>query len=358
MSGHEARAAVAERGLVAVASSHLTETVAVHLSFEDLALFKALLKKFFSSEAWRPTDADSLSRLVSASLDAGWWEHALDDDLLLRHGILEGRYEIFVEGDATSAAPSLFDRVFAGPVRPEATPHPRKVMFRIGGTPAPGRWYRRGDDVDDRRVSALMGEADVTDVMVAGDFVTVGLERGASWEQRMDRILALVTDLFWDPAAGESHQPARTRDELVGEGLRARSPAELHLLDPDDPQQRQTLVAALRDPTAETRRLALATLAQSRDDEFAAETLSAAYEDEHRIVRRMAIDGAADLGTEAVRALLERGLSDDDPWVRWKSIRGLRELGLGPSHDAVAALSADADFQVRFEAAAAQRDPE
>ncbi len=355
MTAHDGRGAVATRGLTADAVAHLTTEVAMQLPFEDLALFKALLKKFFSSEPWRPTDADSLSRLVSASLDAGWWEHQLDDDLILRHGIMDGRYEIFVTG-ADSPASGLFDRVFSGPVVPEATPHPSKIRFTIGGTAAPGVWFRRGDDIDDSRVAELMGDEDITDVMVAGDFVTVGLSRSASWEDRLDEVLDRVTTLFYDPTVPPSTASSLTRDELVGEGLRIRSLEDLHLLDPDDEGHRAHLTAALRDPSAETRRLALATLAQSSDEGFAAATLADAYVDTHRIVRRMAIDGAADLGTERVRELLEQGLADDDAWVRWKAIRGLRELGVAPSMSAVRPLVNDDDFQVRFEAAAAARD--
>ncbi len=41
-------------------------------------------------------------------------------------------------GGAGTVAPSIFDRVFDGPVVPEATPHPRKVKFTTGGTAAPG----------------------------------------------------------------------------------------------------------------------------------------------------------------------------------------------------------------------------
>jgi hypothetical protein len=357
MTEPDGRGAVAARGLTADAVAHLTAEVAMHLPFEDLALFKALLKKFFSSETWRPTDADALSRLVSASLDSGWWEHPLDDDLMLRHGFIDGRYEIFVTG-ADSPTNGLFDRVFSGPVIPEATPHPSKIRFTIGGTAAPGVWFRRGDDIDDSRVAELMAEEDITDVMVAGDFVTVGLSRSASWEDRLDEVLDRVTALFYDPAAPAATGSSRTRDELVGEGLRTRSPEELHLLDPDDESHRARLTAALRDPSAETRRLALATLAQSSDEGFAAATLTDAYTDTHRIVRRMAIDGAADLGTESVRALLEQGLGDDDAWVRWKAIRGLRELGVAPSLSAVRHLVDDDDFQVRFEAAAATREAE
>ena len=350
----DARMTVAERGLTARASGHLTETVAVQLEFEQLGPFKTLLKRFFSTEPWTAADATALSDIVTPALAEGRWDHRLDDDLTLRHGVADGSYFITVDGPPPRTNP-LFARVFSGPVTPEATPHPHKVKFDIGGTAAPGVWYRREDEVDDDRVAAMLEADDITDVMVAGDFVTVGLARSASWEDRLDAILDRVTELFYDPNAPAAVEPERTRDELVGEGLRTATPAELHLLDPDDPGQRQRLQAALTDASAEVRRVALATLAQSADSAFVADLLTAAYADEHRIVRRMAIDGAADIGAEELRELLERALGDDDAWTRWKAVRGLREMGLGSSRDAVAALGDDEDFQVQFEVAAALR---
>jgi HEAT repeat protein len=56
-----------------------------------------------------------------------------------------------------------------------------------------------------------------------------------------------------------------------------------------------------------------------------------------------------------LRPLLERALDDTDPWVRWKALRGLVELGVGPSRDAIEACAADPDFRVRLEVAAALR---
>jgi hypothetical protein len=41
--------------------------------------------------------------------------------------------------------------------------------------------------------------------------------------------------------------------------------------------------------------------------------------------------------------------------VRWKALRGLTQLGAGPSRAAIAALADDPDFRVRLEVAAAQR---
>jgi HEAT repeat protein len=63
----------------------------------------------------------------------------------------------------------------------------------------------------------------------------------------------------------------------------------------------------------------------------------------------------ADTGREGLRPVLETALADADPWVRWKALRGLVELGVAPSREAVAACSVDPDFRVRLEATAALR---
>jgi HEAT repeat protein len=62
-----------------------------------------------------------------------------------------------------------------------------------------------------------------------------------------------------------------------------------------------------------------------------------------------------DAGREELRPLLEGALGDADAWVRWKALRGLAELGAGPSRDVIGAKAADPDFRVRLEAAAALR---
>lgn len=351
----EARVAVAERGLVAAASNHLTETVASRLAFEELGPFKTLLKRYFSAQPWSDDDAAELSALVAPHLADEWWEHDLGEGLTMTHGIEGDRYVLRVDGEVSADEPTLWDRVFSGPVVPEPTPHPHKVRFAIGGSPAPGRWYRRSDEVDDERVAALLEDEAVTDVMVAGDFVTVGLRRDQPWEERLDDMIDRVQGLFWEPGRPTAVEPERTRDDLVGEGLRTSSPEELHLLDPDDPAARERLREALHHGDAEVRRVAVATLAQSGDEVFVASMLGEAYTDRHRIVRRMAIDAAADLGTESVRSLFEQALGDADAWVRWKAVRGLREIGVEKSEAAVRAMVTDDDFQVRFEAAAALR---
>ncbi len=350
----DARRRVAAEGLVAAASDHLTTEVAMRLEFHELVAFKNLLKRFFSAQPWHDEDAARLSGLVAPLLEPGsWWEHDLGAGITLAHGLRDGRYVLWVAGAGDPAAPSLFDRVFSGPVVPEATPHPRKVKFNLGGSAAPGVWYRRGDEIGDERVSELLADDDVTDVMVAGDFVTVGLERGVSWEDRLDDVLAKVTALFYQPDAAASHEPARTRDELVAEGkatpTRPRAEA-LHLLDPDVPDHRRRLESAAADPDPRIRRVALVTIAQSSDAELAGRQLRAGYEDEARIVRRAVIDAAADRANPALRDLFRAALADADAWTRWKAVRALGELGAEPG-DGIAALADDPDFQVRMEVA-------
>ncbi|HSM01995.1 MAG TPA: HEAT repeat domain-containing protein [Acidimicrobiia bacterium] len=351
------RAAVASEGLVAVASEHLTGEVAVHLPFEALGPFKTALKQFFSSRDWTAGDARALSDLVTPHLDHGWWEHDLGKGLTLRHGIADDGYRIEVMGRADSP-PSIFDRAFAGPVLPEQTPHPRKVMFHVGGDPAPGVWHRRGEETDDERVETLMEDPDITDVMIAGDFVTIGLRRQASWEERLDDMLARVTELFWSGAP--SSQPARTRDELLDEAGRLRPRAtraeHLHLMDPDDDEQRSVLVEALGSDDARRRRAAVVTLALSGDPSVAKAAIVTGYSDSARIVRRAAVDAAADLEDDEYRSLFEQAMFDEDAWTRWRSVRAIGDIGPGASRDSLVLAAADEDFRVRFEAASALKE--
>jgi len=346
------RAAIAARNLVATASGYLTADVAMRLPFEALGPFKQLLLRFFSTEPWTDAHAAELSGLVAPHIAAGWWEHDLGGGVTLAHGIHGGEYRLHVTG-GSAPAPSIFDRIFEGPVVPEATPHPRKVKFTTGGSPAPGRWYRRGDDAppDDPRVKRLFGEPDVTDVMVAGDFVTVGIGPRSPWEQRLEPLLALVTELFADPEATAA-APARTREELMAEAGRLGSgprPEELHLLDPDDPEHRSRLQAALGDRSARVRRVAVAVLAESEDAAVREEAVRRGRADGSLLVRRTALDAAADVEDEAFRPVFEEALGDDDPWSRWKAVRALGDLGAEPSRAALEAVHDDPEFRVRFE---------
>ncbi len=351
------RSVVAGHDLTATASGYLTADVAMGLPFEALVPFKTALKTFFSTEPWSVSDADALSELVVPHLAEGWWEHDLGGGITLAYGIRDGRFALWVSG-ASAPAVSIFDRVFEGPVVPEATPHPRKVKFGTGGTPAPGVWYRRSDGTpDDPRVERLFAEPYVTDVMVAGDFVTVGIGAKEPWEQRLEPLLALVTELFAEADADQA-APVRTRNELLAEARERheRRPEELHLLDPDDREDRERLADASHDEDVRVRRVAVAVLLESNDAEVRRDAAERGAADPSRVVRRTAIDAAADTGEEHFRALFESALGDRDPWIRWKAVRSLGELGADPSTDAVAALSDDPDFQVRFEVAKVLRD--
>ena len=353
------RRTMAARELVATASAYLTTDVALDLPFESLVPFKALLRRFFSPDSWSQADADELSKVVTPHLPAGWWEHDLGAGMALAYGIRNGRFELWV-GGATSDAPSIFDRVFDGPVVPGATPHPRKVKFTTGGVPAPGVWYRRNDPgkAVDTRVERLFAEPDVTDVMVAGDFVTIGLKARASWEKRLEPVLALVTELFSDPDAAHNRS-ARTREELMQEAGRAVAPGrpeELHLLDPEATEDRTRLFDALDSEDPRVRRIAVAVLLEAREDDVRSRVVARGMADPSRLVRRTAVDAAADTDDERFRSLFEASLTDDDSWIRWKAVRSLGDLGLGESRPEVALLTEDPDFQVRFEVAKVLRN--
>jgi HEAT repeat protein len=342
-----ARAAVAARGLVADASAHLTEAIATRLPFESLGPYKTVLKRFFSHRDWTAEDDAELAAIVGPAGDAGPWGVRLDEDLVLTHGPSPEGYRMSVTG---AAAPrSIFDRVFAGPVVPEPTPHPRKVKFTFGGTPAVGAWHRRGEPIDDERAARLLSEPDVTDVMVAGTFVTVGLDAGSSWEERLDDVLVLVTELF--PAV-QAAPAVLTREELMREGGKAAARgAELHLLDPDDPAGRSALVEALDGGSVLERRVAVAILSESADEQTSTAAIERGTRDSSLAVRRTAIDAAADLEDERMRAVFEEALSSADPWTRWRAVRAIGDIGAGGSSNLVAALAGDPDFQVRFEVA-------
>jgi hypothetical protein len=327
----------------------LTADLYRNVEFGRLATVKELLIRFFSKAAWSDDDEVELGRLLPDP-NGGWWEHDLGNGLRLAHGFRHGRYRLWVSGGGVRRG-SIFDRVFSGPVLPEATPNPRHVRFVIGGTPGPSTWYRAHDEADHPAVVQLLADPDITDVLVAGDFVTVGLRRPSLWEERLDDILQSVTELFWVPGRKQVELDTPTRDELVA----GRTGSELHLLDPDDPPSRQLLLEARNSPNHQTRRMAIATLAQSTDEDFAVQCLLEGFRDRSRPVRRTVIDVGVDLESPQLRRLFEGALDDADPWIRWKAIKGLEAIGLGPSREAVARLGEDDDFQVRFQVAAALR---
>ena len=347
------RAAIGDRGLVPSAAAHLTAEIASRLPFESLGAFKTLLKTFFSHEPWTADHRRALDDLVAPVVIDRWWEHDLGGGLGLTHGIRDGRYVLYASG-AADAAESIFDRAFTGPVIPEATPHPRKVKFTFGGRSRAGIWVRRGDPerLDDDGVERLFAESDVTDVMVAGDFITIGLAGKSSWAERLEPILDLVTDLF-EPGDEPGPHGGRTRDEMMQEASKtggAPPDADLHLLDPQEPDQRRHLQGALEGDDARSRRIAVALLAEAEDLSVAADAVAAGYADPSRLVRRTAVDAAAEAGRRSMRPFLEGATRDGDPWIRWRAAKALGALGAAPSREVLEQLTRDPEFRVRFEA--------
>ena len=97
-------------------------------------------------------------------------------------------------------------------------------------------------------------------------------------------------------------------------------------------------------------------LAESSDHRQRFDAVVRGATDDSRLVRRTAVDAAADLGDEGMRGVFEARLSDSDGWIRWKAVRSLGELGAGISRAALEALADDGDFQVRFEVARVLRE--
>ncbi len=342
------RAAIVARDLVPTVSAYLTQDIAVALPFEDLAGFKALLKRFFSKASWTDENDSALAALVTPHVAEGWWEHDLGGGITVSYGYQDGRFVLTASGGSGNAQ-SLFDRAFEGPVTPEATPHPRKVRFAIGGTPSPGEWYRRGDPIEDPRLTRLFAEPDVTDVMVAGDFVTVGIDR--SWEDRLEPLLALVTELYGGDDSIAA--PQRTRAELLAEAGNT-TPAvadELHLLDPDDDSHRARLEAALDDESSTVRRIAVAIFSESSDIASRNAAIDRGLADSSLLVRRTALDVAGDTVDEEFRPAFDKAaVTDPDAWSRWRAVKAIGAIGIGPSRSVIETALDDGEFRVRFEA--------
>lgn len=347
----DARAAIGADHFESVAT-HLTTTVASHLPFEALVAYKTKLKHYFSRRPWTAHDEAALSKLVAPYVPEGSWHYEPTPGLAIEHGTVDGVYALAASGDAEMEL-DPFDRVFSGPVSPEPTPHPRKVRFIFGGPQAPGAWYLQGEPAADPRAQALLADPQVSDVMIAGDFVTIGLGPGASWRDRLDDMVERVTELFAEGA--DRAADIRTRDELLHDAAGTTSErTELHLLDPDRPDHRSVLQRALTATDYKKRRTAVAVLAQSADVAVRDEAIRRGYEDTHLSVRRTAIDEARE---DRDRGLLEGALHDRDPWTRWRAVRNLSDLGIAESTDDVGALEADENFQVRFEVARALKMP-
>ena len=184
--------------------------------------------------------------------------------------------------------------------------------------------------------------------MVAGDFVTIGID--TSWEDRLEPLLALVTELYGGEQ--QAQEPERTRAELLSEAGHAQaSVEELHLLDPDDAEQGPRLVAALDNELSSVRRIAVAILAESTDPSTRDQAIARGISDGSLRVRRTALDAVGDAADEAFRKTFEHAaLNDPDAWSRWRAIRALGDLGAEPSRGVVEAAARDNEFRVRFEA--------
>jgi len=365
------RRLVVERGLVRAAFEHLTVDAFMNLPFEALGPTKTLLKRFFSLEPWTADDDEALAAAVGTG--EGRWGRQLDDDITLSYGWSDGRFGLSVASAAAPAQGSTGDPLastFDGPVVPEATPNPRTIRFQVGTIHSgPSRWYESaGAAAGDPGASRLFAEFEqVANVLVGPDFVAVGLRRPSDWEGILAPVLAVVTEEFapeeaedfeprtmGGPAGAGSAGGGRTSQPTAGRRLSRLEQAweDLGALHPAEPADLVAVRAAATDVNSARRQVAASLLREAPRDIAAAEWSRLAT-DGVRSVRRAAVDTMVDAGREELRPLFETALTDADAWVRWKALRGLAELGVGPSRDAIVARAEDPDFRVRLEAAAA-----
>ena len=245
---------------------------------------------------------------------------------------------------------------------PEATPNPRTIRFAVGPIhDGPSRWYEHAGAVDDPRVAQLFAAfPDIANVLVGPDFVAVGLLHAHAWDELLGPVLRAVEQAFraGEPeaaaatgaaASASRSEPKRARDEALDRAWR-----ELGALRGDDPEEAARILAAVSAPDAATRQVA-ARLLTGVDPAVAHAQWAQLLVDPSRRVRRATLDAVVDSAREDLRPLLERALRDADAWVRWKAVRGLAELGVAPSREAVGALVEDADVRVRLEVSAALR---
>ncbi|MEA2825630.1 MAG: hypothetical protein QOG43_69 [Actinomycetota bacterium] len=380
-----ARRLVAERGLAGAAFGHLTVDAFLTLPLEALGPTKALLKRFFSTDGWAPADDDALAAAVGPG--EGTWRRALDADVTLDYGWVDGRFGVRVvaaghedeAGDTLDGAADSLAGTFDGPVVPEATPNPRSIRFQVGPIhQGPSRWYdSAAAAADDPGAARLFAEfEEVANVLVGPEFVAVGLHRAADWERVLRPVLAVVTDEFADPDALPGTSAPRVIGGpagagVVGGGVAAaataaprpgprlsrldRAWADLGDLHPGgDPAHLARVRAAAADDDPGRRQVA-ANLLGEADPDAAATDWARLVVDPVRSVRRAAVDAVVDAGRPELRPLLVTALGDPDAWVRWKALRGLAGLGPDESRGAIEALAGDPDFRIRLEVAAALR---
>jgi hypothetical protein len=370
-----ARARVAEGGLTAQAVTHLTPVVS-GLSLEALAPVKQLMKRFFSRQPWTDADDEALAEAVGYGTGNG--RHELEPGLTLEWGFEEGKFRLRVEREGPASTTGQhgvttsdeLGEMFDGVVVPEATPSPRAVRF---STPplhtGPSRAYETAAAAaEDPRVARLFDDFDdVTDVLVGPDFVAVTVSHPDRWAALLAPMLRAVTEEFTgeeDPQASEPVAPVVVSLQVGRDEPDTRAPrrlerawTELGVLRPDRAEDLDRVLAATRDAEPARRQVAAALLADAPPD-AAIRAWERLLDDPSRGVRRSTVDAIAAAARQELRPLLERALDDDDAWTRWKALRGIADLGTGPSRAAVLMRADDPDFRVRLEAARVMaRDP-
>ncbi len=378
-AGDDCRRQVVERNLVRGAFDHLAVDAFMTLPFEALGPTKALLKRYFSTEDWSSADDDALAAAVGPG--EGRWRCPLDAELTLEYGWHDGRFAVRIASDAPGVRrPAGVDPLagsFDGPVVPEATPNPRSIRFQLGPIhDGASRWYESAAVAEnDPSALRLFAEfTEVANVLVGPDFVAVGLGRADAWERLLPPVLAVVTEeyAFPDADGDDGGRAPRVMGGPAGAGVvTGPGPAP----GTGDGRRMSRLDRAWRDLGSlraartgdlvevraaahgddSSRRQVAASLLREADADTAATEWAGLVVDPVRSVRRAAADAMVDVERQGLRPLLEAALHDTDAWVRWKALRGLAQLGAGPSGEAIRGHSDDPDFRVRLEAAAALR---
>ena|SRR5436190_18399588 len=371
----EARRFVAERGLIGAAVAAITPLID-KVDFAQLGQVKRLLKQFFSDQQWGPTEEVALADAVGSG--HGSVDQLLAAGVRLWAGWRDGRFGLRVQvdpDDRLRPAPGGdldLAATFGSGVVPEATPNPRTLRFATAHRPMPAsRSYRRGREVPDPGVARLFAVSnEIADVLVGADFVAVTIDRPARWPGLLAAVLVAVAAGFGGmddeivepavprggPARSATSTAAGRIDPATTSGRSAshleQAWADLGHLRPDRPEDLAQVLSAARD-NEPTRRQVAANLLREAPPEAAEQTWAGLAADPSRLVRRTTIDAIVDVNRENLRPLLEQGLADQDPWVRWKALHGLANLGPAASRSAIEELRADPDFRVRLEAAAA-----
>jgi hypothetical protein len=366
-----ARARVVARGLTVKALGLLTPLVTgLGLSLEALGPVKQLQKRFFSDVPWTRDDDEALADSIGPGVgDVA--RHELERGLTLVWGWEDGRFRLRVASDEPvvpraddDATPMELGELFDSVVVPEATPSPRTIRFATRPIHAgPGRAYRSATaDADPRVAQIFHAFDDVTDVLVGPDFVAVTISRPGRWESILGPMLRAVTEEFTGDRGGEPPEPeppvtaSRRAGSDPAQEAGDRPPrrlerawADLGPLRADRPEDLDRVLAAAHDGNPARRQVAAALLADAPLG-AATPTWAELLGDPSRMVRRSVVDVVVDADREALRPLLEQALDDSDAWVRWKALRGIASLGMGPSRRAVETRTSDPDFRVRLEA--------